>query len=539
MAQTRDRCLGPFLNNMAPRAIPQEKERQCATLCTSPHTPLSHRLMQPIKQLASETILYGFSSVVGRILNYLLVPFYTSIFLPADYGLLTEWYTYAALLQILYAYGMETAYFRFARQEPASFDLAISVLFISSLVFSGLLVLFATPITVGIAHPGHERYVYYFSAILTIDTILVIPLARLRLQNRALFFAGAKLLQIGLNIGLNIMLLYGCANIYAGKYLASLRPWVVSCYDPGKCVDYVFIANLVANAAALPLFSKSLWQIKFRLPWQQLRPMLMYAWPLLLMGLAGAINEMLGRAMLRHWLPTDFYPDQSSEAVLGIFGACYKLSVLMLLGIQAFRYAAEPFFFAHAQAHNTPALFSAVMHWFVLGACFVLFAISANLDLLGHLLLRKAEYRTALEVVPYLMLGHLFLGMYYNFSIWFKLTNRTHYGAWLTGLGALVTIVLNIVLIPRVGYWGIVWAAIASYATMSLLCYYWGRKHYPIPYQLGRKLAYVIGTMVCVYLVRSIVYISWASAVASNLVLTLFFGVLLYGLGRSKDVEQP
>ena len=494
--------------------------------------------MRPLKQLANETVLYGFSSVVGRILNYLLVPFYTSIFLPADYGLLTEWYAYAAVLQIFYTYGMETAYFRFAKQEPAAFDLAVSMLLVSSLVFSGLLVLFATPITVGIAHPGYERYVYYFSAILTIDAILVIPFAQLRIQNRALFFACVKLLQIGLNIGLNLVLLYGCANSYTSNCLASLRPWVASCYDPAKSVDYVFIANLVANAAALPLLSKSLRQVKFRLPWQQLRPMLVYAWPLLLMGLAGVINEMLGRAMLRHWLPEGFYPDQSNEAVLGIFGACYKLSVLMLLGIQAFRYAAEPFFFAHAQARNTPALFSAVMHWFVLGACFVLFAVSANLDLLGHLLLRKAAYRTALEIVPYLMLGYLFLGMYYNFSVWFKLTNKTHYGAWLAGLGALVTTVLNIVLIPQVGYWGSVWAAVASYATMCFLCYYWGRIHYPIPYQLGRKLTYIMGTMVCVYLARRIVYTSWAGTVVSNLVLTLFFGVLLYGLGRSKDMEQ-
>ena len=493
--------------------------------------------MRPLRQLASETVLYGFSSVVGRVLNYLLVPFYTSIFLPADYGLLTEWYAYAALLQILYTYGMETAYFRFAKQEPASFDLVVSALLISSLVFSGLLVLFATPITVGIAHPGCERYVYYFSAILAIDAVLAIPFAQLRLQNRALFFASTKLLQIGLNIVLNLVLLYGCANIYAGTCSAGLRPYVVYWYDPARSVDYVFIANLVANAAALPLFITSLRQIKFRLPWKQLRPMLVYAWPLLLMGLAGTVNEMLGRAILRHWLPPGFYPGQSNEAILGIFGACYKLAVFMLLGIQAFRYAAEPFFFAHAQASNSPALFSTVMHWFVLGACFILFAVSANLDLLGHLMLRKAEYREALEVVPYLLLGYLFLGMYYNFSVWFKLADKTHYGIWVTSVGALVTIVLNVVLIPSVGYWGSVWAAVASYATMSFLCYYWGQKHYPISYQLGRKLAYVMGTVGSVYLVRSIAYTSWTSTVVSNLVLTLLFGALLYGLGRSEGTR--
>jgi O-antigen/teichoic acid export membrane protein len=494
--------------------------------------------MRPLRQLASETVLYGLSSVVGRVLNYVLIPFYTSIFLPADYGLLTEWYAYAALLQILYTYGMETAYFRFAKQEPATFDLVVSALFISSLVFSGLLVLFATPITVGIAHPGCECYVYYFAAILAIDAVLAIPFAQLRLQNRALSFASTKLLQIGLNIVLNLVLLYGCANIYAGTCAVGLRPYVAYWYDPAKGVAYVFIANLVANAAALPVLSGSLRRVKFRLSWHLLKPMLVYAWPLLLMGLAGAVNEMLSRAMLRHWLPPDFYPGQSNEAILGIFGACYKLAVFMLLGIQAFRYAAEPFFFAHAQACNASALFNAVMHWFVLGACFILFAVSANLDLLGRLLLRRAEYRAALEVVPYLLLGYLFLGMYYNLSVWFKLADKTHYGTWLASIGALVTIVLNVVLIPSMGYWGSVWAAVASYATMSFLCYYWGQKHYPIPYQLGRQLVYVIGTMGSVYLVRSIAYTSWASAVVSNIVLTLLFGALLCGLERSESARQ-
>jgi O-antigen/teichoic acid export membrane protein len=494
--------------------------------------------MHPLRQLASETVLYGFSSVVGRVLNYLLVPFYTSIFLPADYGLLTEWYAYAALLQIVYTYGMETAYFRFAQQEPASFDLAVSTLLMSSFVFSSLLALFATSITVCIAHPGCECYVYYFATILAVDAVLVIPFAQLRLQNRARFFASAKLLQIGLNIVLNLALLYGCANIYADHYLASLRPYVAYWYDPARKVEYVFIANLVANAAAFPLFGKLLRQVKFRWSWQLLRPMLVYAWPLLLMGLAGTVNEMLSRAMLRHWLPPGFYPGQSNETILGIFGACYKLATFMLLGIQAFRYAAEPFFFVHAQTRNAPALFSAVMHWFVLGACFILFAVSANLDLLGHLLLRQAEYRVALEMVPYLLLGYLFLGLYYNLSVWFKLTDNTRYGTWLAGIGALVTISLNIVLIPILGYWGSVWATVASYATMSFLCYYWGQKHYPIAYQPGHKLAYVMGTMGSVYLVRHIAYTSWTNTVVSNLILTLLFGALLYGLGRSVGAKQ-
>ena len=487
--------------------------------------------MAPLRQLAGETFLYGLSSIGSRILGYLLVPFYTSIFLPADYGLLTEWYAYAALLQIIYTYGMETTYFRFAKKAPNTFNLAVSMLLTSSLVFSSLLLLCATPITVRIAHPGCERYVYYLASILTVDAVVAIPLAKLRLENRAYAFTRIKCLQMGLNIVLNLFLLYGCTSIYARKWLTILRPLVTSFYDPERRVEYVFVANLVANMSALPLLSKSLRQVKWQLPWQQLKPMLIYAWPLLLMGLAGTVNEMLSRAMVRHWLPQGFYPEQSHASILGIFGACYNLAVVMPLGIQAFRYAAESFFFAHAQDHNAPILFSTVMHWFVLGACFVLFSVSANLDLLGLLLLRKAEYRTALEIVPYLMLGYLFLGMYYVLSMWFKLTDKTHYGTWLTSIGALVTLVLNMVLIPVLGYWGSVWATVASYATMCLLCYYWGQKYYPVPYRFGRKLVYVMGTMACITLVRSIPYTNETRSVMGNLLFTLLFGMLLYGLG--------
>ncbi len=494
--------------------------------------------MRPLQKLASETMVYGLSSVLGRVLNYiLLVPFYTSIFLPAEYGVITEWYAYAAFLQILYTYGMETAYFRFVQKNPAAFDWALSTLLTSSLVFSGLLVLLATPITAALGYPDHTHYVYYFAAILAVDTVLAIPFAQLRLQKHALFFAGTKLFQIGLTIVLNLSLLYGCAHIAAGNGLPSLQPWIARWYDPAKKVEYVFMVNLIANAAILPLLSRSFVRFKFQLPWQSLRPMLVYAFPLLLVGLAGTVNEMLSRAMLRRWLPLDFYPGQSNEDILGIFGACYKLSIFMQLGIQAFRYAAEPFFFAQARQRNAPALFSTVMHWFILATCFILFAISINLDLLGQLFLRKAAYRPALPIVPYLLLGYLLLGVYYNLSVWLKLTDKTYYGTWMTLIGAAINIVLNKLLIPQLGYWGSVWAMVASYASMTALCYYWGQKHYPIPYQLGRQLLYIIGTMAMVYLVKCFSYASMLQATVSNLVVTMLFGGILYRLGRKQAAE--
>lgn len=490
--------------------------------------------MHSIKKLASQTVIYGLSSIIGRVANYLLVPFYTSIFLPEEYGVVTEFYAYAAFFSILYTYGMETAYFRFAAQgqELQSFNIATSAILFTSLIISVLLALFATSLINWIGYPGCERYIYYLIAILAIDAMLVIPFAQLRLRKQPIFFASAKLLQIGLNILLNLLLLYGLAKIYIGQALPLLQPFVVRFYTPDRRVAYVFIANLMANVALLPLLSKSFIQLRFQLPWQQLKSMLAYAFPLLLMGLAGTVNEMLSRALLRHLLPPGFYSGKSNEAILGIFGACYKLSVFMSLGIQAFRYAAEPFFFVHAQDKHAPTLFSQAMHGFILIACFILFAISANLDLLSYLFLRNPEYRTGTEIVPYLLLAYLWLGVYYNLSVWFKLADKTYYGTLITGMGAIVTIVLNILLVPRMGYWGSVWAAVASYAIMSGLCYFEGQKHYPIPYQVGHGLAYIVGTISLVPLVRSIAYTNWASAMASNLGLTLLFGLLLYGLGR-------
>ena len=491
--------------------------------------------MHPIKRLASETAIYGLSSIVGRVLNYLLVPFYTSIFCPAEYGVITEFYAYAAFLNILYTYGMETAYFRFAAQgqEAHSFNIATSAILSTSFIFSGLLACWATSLINWVGYPGCECYVYYLAAILGIDAVLAIPFAQLRLRKQAFFFAGAKLLQIGLNLLLNFVLLYGLAKIPQAYCPAFLKPLLGGTNTPRGRVGYVFVANLIANAALLPLFSKSLMQLKFCLPRQQLRAMLVYAFPLLLMGLAGTVNEMFSRAMLKYWLPPGFYPGQSNEAILGIFGACYKLSVFMSLGIQAFRYAAEPFFFTHAWAKHSPTLFSQVMHGFILVACFILFAISANLDLLGYLFLRNPAYRAGIEIVPYLLLAYLWLGVYYNLSIWFKLAGKTYYGLLITGIGALITLALNILLVPHIGYWGSVWATVASYATMSALCYYWGQKYYPIPYQASHGLFYILGTSGLVLIVRSITYTHWVSSVAANLGFTLLFALMLFRLGRS------
>jgi len=497
--------------------------------------------MHVIKKLVSDTAIYGLSSIVGRLLNYVLVPFYTSLFLPAEYGIITEFYAYAAFLSILYTGGLETTYFRFASQPQSSqsFNIAMSMLLVSSVSFSLLLIGWATPLINWLGYKGCERFIYYLVATLTIDALLAIPFAQLRLQKQALFFASAKLLQIGLNLILNFLLLYGLQSELIGKIIPKLGRWLVHAYNPGKRLDYVFIANLIANAAILPLFTKSLWQFKFQLPWQKVKPMLLYAFPLLLMGLAGTVNEMLSRLLLRFFLLIGPYTNYTSHTdALGIFGACYKLAIFMPLCVQALRYAAEPLLFTHAQDHDAPKLFSQIMQGYIIFACFVLFAITANLDVLGYVFLRNSAYRTGLEIVPYLVFAYLWLGIYYQLSIWFKLAGKTYYGTRITSIGALVTVLANVLLVPHWGYWGSVWATVASYITMTCLCYYQGQKHYPIPYHVARGLAYIVVTLGLVPIVRSIVYSNWYSHVLTNLGLTLAFGLLACTMLYKEKIAQ-
>lgn len=497
--------------------------------------------MNPIKKLAGETVIYGFSSIIGRALSYLLVPFYTRLFLPSDYGVITEFYAYAAFFNILYTYGMETAYFRFATKqgydEKDSFNIATSAIITSSLLFSLLLIFFATPIVNLIGYANHERYVYYFVSILAIDAILAIPFAQLRLEKRALAFAKAKLFNISLNIFFNLFFLYFCASIADEKFLIGWKPLIARFYTPAWKIDYVFIANLMANALLLLLLRKPFMRLQFVLTWQRLRPMLRYTFPLILMGLAGTVNDMLSRATLKYLLPEGFYPGKTNETVLGIFGACYKLAIFMSLGVQAFRYAAEPLFFSKVKAQESSILFSQVMHGFITIGCFILFAISVNLDLVGYLFLGKPAYREGIEIVPYLLLAYLLLGVYYNLSVWFKITERTYYGTYITSIGALVTIGMNVWLIPLLGYWGSVWAVVASYLTMSILCYYFGQKYYPIPYQVSRGLAYIIGTIGLVYLIRCIPLVCFPLAVVAHLVFTLLFALLLYRVEQKKGAS--
>jgi O-antigen/teichoic acid export membrane protein len=443
-----------------------------------------------IKKLAGDTVLYGLGSIVPRALNFLLVRLHTDVFLPADYGIITKLFAYAAVINIVLMLGMETAFFRFATKaldnKQRIFNIAQSYIVVVSILFCGLVAIYAHPIATYMQIPDQPEIIYWLACILFLDAIVAIPFANLRLEKKPLKFATGKLSNIIILVGLNY-------------YFLKIA------YNPNVGVGYVILANLIANATYLLFFAPELWHWRPTYDRTLSKQIFLYAYPIMFMGLAGMTNEMFSRLTLEWWLPENFYEGKSSEYALGVFGACYKFAILMNLTIQAFRYAAEPFFFSNAADKNSPELFAKINHYFIIVCCFILLTVSINLDILKHFL-KSSEYWEGLGVVPILMTAYLFTGIYYNLSVWFKVTDRTHYGTLLTTMGAIITIVANFILIPYFGYIGSSWATVICYVSMTVVSYLLGQRYYPVPYYVKKGLAYILGTLVIIYITNEITF---------------------------------
>lgn len=444
-----------------------------------------------LKKLAGETAVYGLSSIVGRFLNYLLVPFYTAVFLPAQYGVITEVYSYAAFLNVVFIYGMETTYFRQCNKngvdkEKVFFKIQ-SLVVITTVLLCSLMMLLSNQIAYVLKYPENGNIIILLAAILGFDAVLAIPFARLRQEGKAKKFAFVKILNILLNIGLNILFLV-------------ILPSLSGDHNPN--VDLVLIANLFANAVQIFFFIEyfTLWRA-VNLDLHTVKMYLGYGLPIMIMGFAGMINEVVDRIALKFLLPANFYPGKSQLAAVGIYGACYKLSIFMSLGIQAFRYASEPFFFSKAQDKNSPEMYAKIMHWFVLSCVTVLLLISFNLDWIKYFL-RNEQYREGLIVVPVLLAANLCLGVYYNLSIWYKLTDKTQIGMWISIAGAVVTIILNVLLVPAIGYLGSAWATLACYGFMSATSYIIGQRSYFVPYN-------ALFIVICIFIGSFISILCW------------------------------
>ncbi len=450
--------------------------------------------MSALKKLAGQTAIYGLSSIIGRLLNYFLVPIYTRVFLPAEFGVVTEMYAYVTFLIILFTYGMETAYFKFSNggDDPKKvYSTSLFSLAASSSLLVMLLIVFSGPLSAWLRYPAHPEYITWFACILALDAVTSIPFARLRHENKPKRFAFVKLLNIFLNIGFNLFFLLLCPYLKSKGFDA-----IDSIYNPAIGVGYVFISNLIASIATLIfllpqfadvplLFDKVIW-----------KRMIIYALPLLVAGTAGMVNETIDRILLKF-----LYPDPSQAMTqVGIYGACYKLSILMSLFIQTFRYAAEPFFFAQAKNENAKDVYAQVMKYFVLGCSLIFLAVMLNMDLVKYFIGEK--YHSGLHIVPVLLLANLCLGVFFNLSIWYKLSGETKYGAYMAIYGAVVTIVLNIWLIPVLGYTGCAWATLACYSSMMVISYFIGQNKYPVNYDLKRILGY-IGTALVLFLLSN------------------------------------
>jgi O-antigen/teichoic acid export membrane protein len=484
------------------------------------------------KKLAGQTALYGLSSMLVRAVNFLLLPFYVAILSPAEFGVMTELYSHVALLNIIYLMGMETAYFRFSNRKDANetdiFNTSESLLLTTSIIFSGLLILFSQPLASLLDHPDKRSYIIWLAIILAADAIVAIPFARLRLKNLAGKFAFIKIFNIFLYIFLNLFFLVFCRKIYDGTFLVFLKPVISHIYLPDNDVAYVFLSNLIANVLIIPIFWQSFRTLRFRLNKELLHPMLLYAYPLIFMGLAGMVNESFSRIILRKILPDGFYSGRTSSAALGIFGACYRLSVVMNLAIQSFRYAAEPFFFSQAPDKNAPEVFAKIMKWFIIACLFLFLTVSLNLDLLGRIIMKNPIYREGLVVVPYLLLANLFLGVYYNLSVWFKLTDRTYFGTFISVGGALITILLNFLLIPYTGYIGSAITSLACYILMCLASYILGQKYYPVPYKIGNAALYLGIAIMLVLISRRLKFADSLLANSFNFLLLLVYVLFVF-----------
>lgn len=450
--------------------------------------------MSIIKKLVSQTAIYGLSSVIGRLLNFLLVPLYTGIFAPEEYGVLSELMVVVAFAMVVLTYGFETAFFHFTNKENDS-EKVLSTGFISLLTSSILFLFIASNHSQNIANllhvPEHPNFINWLVWILVLDVLTTLPFAKLRVCDRAWRFAFIRLTNITVNIGLNLFFYLLCPYLLKQEIALEI---INGIYDPNIGIGYIFISNLIASSVMLILLSPEIFKLKFSFDFQIWKKMIKYGFPLLIGGLAYVTNEMVDRLLLEYLLPAD-----TATAQVGIYSACYKVAIFMSLFIQAFRYGAEPFFFAQAQKKDAKEQYEIVMRYFIAFTAFIFLSINLFIDIIKHFIQDEA-YHAGLDVVPILLLANLFLGMYYNLSVWYKVSEKTRFGAYLSVAGAAITIGLNTLLIPTMSYMGSAWATLICYASMCVMSYVFSRRHYPISYNWKYISFYMISALSLFYI---------------------------------------
>lgn len=455
--------------------------------------------MNPLKKLASQTVIYGLPTIVGRLLSYLLNPLFTYNFSPKEFGINSSAYAYVSFLLVLLTYGMETTLFRFSQTEPKQtvYSTALISVFSSSFLFILMASLFSVPLSEAIKFTGHPEYVVWFAIIVGVDAFAAIPFAKLREQGKAKRFAFIKAANICVYIGLNLFFILFCKQVHESPD-SSFKPLVDKIYNPKIGIGYIFISNLIASLFTLLLLLPGIFKVQFVFDKVLWKRMLIYALPLLIAGLAGMVNETLDRILLTHLLP-----EKTAMAQIGIYSACYKVSIIMTIFTQAFRFAAEPFFFSRSKEQDSKKSMADIMKFFVIICSLIFLVTMMNISWIQYFA-GSAEFRSGIKIVPILLLANMFLGIFVNQSIWYKLSSQTHFGALLTIFGAIITIALNIYWIPRIGYMGSAWATLICYASMMIASYFLGNKHYPVNYDLKRIFGYLTLSITLYFLSKGI-----------------------------------
>ena len=484
-----------------------------------------------MKILAKETAIYGVSSIVGKFLNWMLVPLYTYVLQQqSDYGIVTNLYAWTALLLVILTYGMETGFFRFVNKEGedprAVYSTSLIALFTTSLLFAVVCIVWQAPIASALGYPTHSEFIALLGTTVAIDAFASIPFAYLRYKKRPLQFAGLKLLFVFLNIALNIFFLVICPKIQDWAMISS---W----YNPNYGVGYVFVANILATAIQtlflLPAMAEGL-KGSVVFDWDLLKHMLKYSLPLLVLGVCGIMNQTLDRILFPF-----FYAGADAQAQLGIYGACFKVAMVMMMFTQAFRYAYEPFVFAKHKDKQSVAAYADAMKYYIIFSYMILLGMIFYLDLLKFII--APSYWEGLKVVPIVLWTYIFQGVYFNLSFWYKLTDKTQWGAYFSIIGVVITFGLQVLFVPKIGYMASALSSTICYLVIMLLSYFVGRKHLEIPYDLRRIGIYtlVVLTLLAGYyaLARLLPLNDWIKMGIGSILLIIYCGIFYRLDGKS------
>lgn len=451
--------------------------------------------MAGIKSLAKETAVYGLSSIIGRFLNWCLVPLYVYIFPTEEYGVVSYLYSFTAVALVILNYGMETGFFRFANKEDNPekvYTTSLISVGSTSLLFIILISLFLTPVTNALLLPGKEPFVWMLAATVALDAFSNLPFAYLRYRKKALRFAGIKLLNVAVNISLNLFFLLACPAI--SRECPEAIGWFYSPLGGQEFgIGWIFLANILSTVIVTLLLIPQIIGRHYAFSAQLLRKMLSYSWPLLILGVAGIMSQNMGQMIIPYLFKGN---EEAAQSMVGIYGANIKIAIVMVMFTQAFRYAYEPFIFAQAKENGEgkKQAYCDAMKYFILFGLLIFLAVMFFLPILKHFV--SKDYWAGLRIVPIMMLAELFFGVFFNLSLWYKLTDRTQWGMYFSIFGFVIMLAMNVWLVPMIGipdgYIGSAWAAFTGYLLMMILSWAIGRIYYPLDYQWKRIMAYAL-----------------------------------------------